>query len=169
MSMTMTRRMAARVAVAALMTAGLAAQAPKYADLDIYTLGDVPYREPSAADVKANRAKPAQFPAWLLALNGRAVTMRGYMLPYEANAATVSEFMLIANQQTCCFAPPTSVTEWVEVTVKGNGRVYASQGEIVVRGTFSVGEQFDKAGYVSSIFRIAADVVDSAPTVSRGH
>jgi hypothetical protein len=159
------RRLAAVILlVAALVTAPGAAQQARYTELDMSSLASVRYLQPNPLEVKAKRNKPAELPAWLKALNGKPVTMRGYMLPYESGPSTVTEFMLVANAMGCCFGAPTSVTEWVSITMKGNGRAYMSQDAIDVRGTLFVGEEFDQAGYIMSLFRIVADSVDGEPS-----
>ena len=148
---------AALGAVASLMTGVHAAPQAKYTALDLTALANIRYTEPLPADVKARRIRPLQLPAWLTALNGKPVTIAGYMLPFDINAGSVSEFMLTTHSTSCCFAPPTGVTEWVMVTMRGSREASATQDLITVNGTLSVGEQFDPAGYVSSVFRIVAD------------
>lgn len=149
-----------RVGAGLLLSATLVAQQPaKYTALDLYNLAEIRYVEPNPLDVKAKRAKAFEFPAWLKALDGKPVVIHGYMLPYDLSQVTVNEFMLMANGNTCCFTPPQSIKEYVYVTIKG-WRAYPTTDEITVRGTFSVGEQFDEAGYVTSIFRINAEHID---------
>ena len=158
------RPMALILTVPLLLTAMLVGQA-KYTQLDLFSLASVSYVEPSAADVKAKKARPAQFPGWLAALNGKPVSIRGYMMPYDSSATTVSEFMLVSTSPAngCCFAPPTGLTGWVLVKMKPKAVAYTSTDEIGIYGTLSVSEEFDEAGFVSSVFRIVADRVDSEP------
>jgi hypothetical protein len=151
------------LSLAGFMMVGLGAQQRQYGSLDLFSLSGVRYNEPSPVDVKAKKAKPAALPPWLTALNGRPVEIEGFILPYETNASVVTEFMLVSNSASCCFAPPAAVTEWVAVTIKGNGYVHASTDKVIVRGTFSVGEQFDEAGWIESLYRILADGVITTP------
>ena len=159
------RRLAAvLIAVAAAATTPSAAPQANYAAVELSALATIHYIQPNAADVKAKRNRPADLPAWIKALDGKRVNIRGYMLPYDVGTSTVYEFMLVANNMSCCFAAPTNATDWVSVTMKGSAGAYMSQDEIGVRGTLSVGEEFDQAGYITSLFRIVADAVDGEPS-----
>ena len=52
---------------------------------------------------KASAATRAKIPATVLALGRRLVAIRGFLLPLKMNNGLAFEFLLMRNQNMCCF------------------------------------------------------------------
>jgi hypothetical protein len=145
------------LAVALLVTGAVAAQQREYEPLNMFSLANFNYREPSVADVKAKKPFTSNIPAAITALNGKKVSAEGFMIPFEQSANQVTEFMLVADFDACQFGEmPARLNDWIHVTMRAGKVAYYSNSPIVVNGILSVGEEFDRMGYVNSIFRIDA-------------
>jgi hypothetical protein len=72
----------------------------------------------------------------------------------------VSEFMLVASYDACGFGDlPTGLTDWVYVAMAEGKFAHYTTNPIVATGQFEVGEEFDKEGFVTSVYRLNADGV----------
>jgi hypothetical protein len=138
--------------------AGVAAQQGE-TWVNLFDLGGYNYMEPPRASSPASR--PNAIPANIRALHGKRVAMEGFMIPYDQAATRVSAFMLVASYDACGFGDlPTRMNDWVDVTMRSGQGAYYTADPIVVRGTISVGEEYDKGGYLMSIYRLSADRVN---------
>jgi hypothetical protein len=95
----------------------------------------------------------AALPDSIKALDGKTVTMRGFLLPlYEFD--DIHEFVLVANHMSCCFGVPSGINGQVYVKLAGAGRGLPNTNEpIEVKGTFHARERVME-GYVLSIYEI---------------
>jgi hypothetical protein len=95
----------------------------------------------------------ANLPDAIKALDGKTVTMRGFLLPlYEFD--DIHEFVLVANHMSCCFGIPSGMNGQVYVKLAGAGRGLPNTNEpIEVRGTFHARER-EVEGYVLSIYEV---------------
>lgn len=142
-----------------LVSAALAAQTG-YTNVDLYTLSSYGYLSPRPADIKAGKPFKSTIPPQIKALSGQRVRMDGFMIPYDQAAMRTSEFMLVASYDSCGFGDmPSGMTDWVHVSLpKGRATTYTVD-PIVVTGVLDVGEDFDKEGFVTSVYRLEADSV----------
>jgi len=87
------------------------------------------------------------------ALDGKRVTMRGFLLPlYEFD--DIHEFVLVANHMSCCFGMPSGISGQVQVKTSPDAKGLPNTSEpLRVEGTFRVIETKEQ-GYILSIFRI---------------
>lgn len=92
-------------------------------------------------------------PDSIKALDGKTVTMRGFLLPlYEFD--DIHEFVLVANHMSCCFGIPSGINGQIYVKLKGPGRGLPNTNEpIEVKGTFHAKERVEQ-GYVLSIYEV---------------
>src|SRR5437870_5946611 len=94
----------------------------------------------------------ANLPDSLKALDGKTVTMRGFLLPlFEFD--DIKEFILVANHMSCCFGIPAGMNGQVYVKVAGDRGLTNTNEPIEVRGTFHARERTEQ-GYILSIFEI---------------
>lgn len=66
-------------------------------------------------NAKPGRVRPL-LPKSLLNLDGKRVSLLGFMLPLKVHNRMVTQFMLMRNQNTCCFGIPPELNEVVEVS-----------------------------------------------------
>lgn len=87
------------------------------------------------------------------ALEGKRVTMRGFLLPlYEFD--DIHEFVLVANHMSCCFGMPAGISGQVQVKMPADAKGLPNTSEpLRVEGTFHVVETKEQ-GYILSIFRM---------------
>jgi hypothetical protein len=101
-------------------------------------------------------------PPEVKALDGKKVTLRGYLLPL-LEWDDIHEFMLVGNHMSCCFGMPAGISGQVQVVLGKKERGLFNTNEMLeVKGTFRVVETKDQ-GILVSIYRLdeaAARVVD---------
>ncbi len=92
-------------------------------------------------------------PDGVKALDGKRVTMRGFLLPlYEFD--DIHEFVLVANHMSCCFGMPAGISGQVQVKMPAEAKGLPNTSEpLRVEGVFRVVETKEQ-GYILSIFRI---------------
>ncbi|MHC5012291.1 MAG: DUF3299 domain-containing protein [Planctomycetota bacterium] len=95
----------------------------------------------------------AGMPEALLALEGKRVTMAGFLLTlYEFD--DIKEFSLVASHWSCCFGVPPGLNGWIHVRLaEGQVGLPNTAEPIKVAGTFRLRED-KEAGYVVSIFAL---------------
>ena len=103
-----------------------------------------------AAATAATRAK---IPKSVQALDNRFVAIRGFLLPLRMNNGLAIEFLLMRNQNMCCFGSVPKVNEWICVQPAGEGVKPAMDQPITVLGKLRVGE-IRENGYLVGIYRI---------------
>ncbi|MCZ7646698.1 MAG: DUF3299 domain-containing protein [Planctomycetota bacterium] len=105
--------------------------------------------------------KTAQIPATILELNGKRVVVQGFMYPIKVEKGAVVAFWLLRNQTLCCFGQFPRLNELVFVTLpEGKSTQWLNDQVVTVWGRLEVGEQKNKDGYVTSIYRMAAEKVE---------
>jgi hypothetical protein len=137
------------------------AQQQGYLNVDLFGLSSFGYSSPRPADIKAGKPFKSTIPEKIKSLNGKRVRIDGFMIPYDQAAMRVTEFMLVASYDSCGFGDmPTGMTDCVHVSLpKGRTATYTAN-PIVASGVFEVGEEFDKEGFVTSVYRLEADGVN---------
>ena len=98
-----------------------------------------------------------EFPDEIQALDGKEITISGYMIPGRIRANRVRDFMLVRDLAGCCFGGAPNPDEWVDVVmVEGADAEYLRYLPITVRGTLTlIGEQ-DQEGYAVGVYRMKA-------------
>ena len=97
--------------------------------------------------------KLEHLPDSIKALEGKTVTMRGFLLPlYEFD--DIHEFVLVGNHMSCCFGIPSGINGQVYVKLKAGDHGLPNTNEpLEIRGTFHARER-EEQGYVLSIYEI---------------
>ena len=123
----------------------------------------------TALGAYAYREGLASLPEDLRALDGRRVTVAGFLLPlYEFDA--IREFNLVASHWSCCFGVPPGLSGWVHVKLApGHDGLRNTTEPLKVTGTLHVAEHME-AGYVVSIYALRdarATVIGWEPHATR--
>ncbi len=95
------------------------------------------------------------------ALDGRRVSLRGFVLALRTRQGRVTEFLLLKDQGTCCFGAQAQINHFIRVTFPG-GRTFESGLPYRVKGRLKVGETYVQ-GYLTGIYQLQAEAVDEAP------
>jgi hypothetical protein len=132
----------------------------EYQDVPFNVLSGFDYDLPDPLDPTA-KLNPNQVPAKVKALNGRKVSVRGFMLPFDVQPDGVTQFMLNASLDMCYFGAPVRMNEWIMVAMKPGKKAAFSHMAYQVNGVLEVGEQL-KDGRVQSLYRITADSAEIA-------
>ena len=142
-------RAAGRSPAAAPAKAGPPAVAPAPAPAPAGTSAALDWASLTAYDYQQGMGN---LPEALKTLDGKTVTMRGFLLPlYEFD--DIHEFILVANHMSCCFGIPAGINGQVYVKTKGDRGLPNTNEPIEVVGTFHARERTEQ-GYVLSIYEI---------------
>jgi hypothetical protein len=105
-----------------------------------------------AAASSATRKKiPAAVEAW----DNRLVAIRGFLLPLKMNNGLAIEFLLLRNQNMCCFGSVPKINEWICVEPGGEGVKPIMDQPVTVMGKLRVGE-IRENGYLVGIYKMQA-------------
>jgi hypothetical protein len=110
----------------------------------------------------ASAATRAKIPAAVQALDNQSVAMRGFLLPLKTNNGLTFEFLLMRNQNMCCFGSLPKVNEWISIQVRGEGVKPVMDQPITVLGKLHVGD-IRENGYLVGIYQIEAERVEMPP------
>jgi hypothetical protein len=76
------------------------------------------------------------WPEEIRALADREVRLTGYLLPLKTQGGRTTEFMLMRNQNTCCFGTAAVPTEYVVASAPPPGLPAIMDVPTTLRGTF---------------------------------
>lgn len=128
----------------------------KYLNLTFAKLGNYKYVFP---EIGAAAKATNQIPESVVALSGKDVEIKGFMIPIRAKDEDVLEFVLVVNQLACCYGVVPKMNEWLHVTMADDKKApYAVDLPITVRGKLDVGELWEN-GIVMSLYRIECEEV----------
>jgi hypothetical protein len=98
-------------------------------------------------------------PEDIRALDGRRVSVRGYMLPVDLRGDRVSTFLLTSSMDSCHFGMVGQANEWIMVTMSGNHTVpFPRAVPITVFGRLSVQPEL-RGGALASLYSLTGDAV----------
>lgn len=98
----------------------------------------------------------AQIPDAIKALNDKEVSVRGYMLPTVFDDGLATDFLILRNQNMCCYGMIPNITEWVNVRMVGKGVKAIMDQPVTVSGRFHVGDVRENGSLVG-IYSLEAD------------
>jgi hypothetical protein len=110
----------------------------------------------------ASAATLEKIPSDVRALNNHLVAVRGFLLPLRTNSGLTSEFLLMRNQNMCCFRTVPKINEWISVRLKGEGVKPVMDQPITVLGKLHVGD-IRENGFLVGIYQLQAESVDISP------
>ena len=83
---------------------------------------------------------PSAFPQRVRELDGAAAAIRGWMIPGRMEKRDVRDFMLVRDNQACCFGAMPTFDEWIHVEMESDAHAeYLRYVEVEVTGTLQVG------------------------------
>lgn len=97
------------------------------------------------------------FPDRIRALDGKKVSLTGYMIAMRWNKDKLQHFMLVRDLKACCFGGQPEADEWVDVPMNTEGTSYIQFVPVVTRGTFRLTGSSDDAGYAVGAYKIEGD------------
>jgi len=94
------------------------------------------------------------FPPHVLALEGRVVSIRGFMLP-DVDFENIRKFHMVRSLWGCCFGSPPRMNEIVLVRVPGEAGLDYTYNTLEVTGPLSVVWEIED-GLVNDLYRLEA-------------
>lgn len=114
------------------------------------------------------KGKSLSLPQAVSALQGQPLRLMGYMMPMEVDQDKVYSFVLVRDQQLCCFGRMPAMNEWVMVRLpKGQSVAMNMDQPLVVEGLFELGEDVQE-GVVISLYRMVGERVTLAEGKPKG-
>jgi hypothetical protein len=101
----------------------------------------------------ASAATRAKIPETVQDLDNHLVAIHGFLLPLKMNNGLAIEFLLLRNQNMCCFGSVPKINEWICVQPEGEGVKPIMDQPITVMGRLRVGE-IRESGYLVGIYRM---------------
>ena len=99
-----------------------------------------------------------QTPPAILAYNGRKVRISGYMVPVSMEGDAVREFMIMANQMSCCYGTPPRFCEFIVARMKNEATPIDMDSPRSFEGILKVGDVFAN-GYWTQFYTLDCDTV----------
>lgn len=134
---------------------GCARPAPPARPVSWQQLGGFPF-EPSVHPKRKSPRKVSKLPQRVLELQHQRLELAGYMVPVEVDGEQVRSFVLVKDQQSCCYSRVPALNEFVWVNVGGLNQTLQMDTPLQVVGQFEVGEEIQE-GVVVSLYRMAAE------------
>jgi hypothetical protein len=101
--------------------------------------------------------KDERIPEKVKELNGKTVSVTGFMLPIDFDSGVVKSFMLLNNQMGCCFGVMPRVNEFVYIEMpEGKSTKYMTDIPLRVTGRLELVKQ----NLVGGIYSMTADKVE---------
>jgi hypothetical protein len=98
-------------------------------------------------------------PERVTALNGRRVSLFGYVIPGVMDGLNVTEFLLVDKLPDCQFCAPPQINEFVVVKMPANRPLaYEQNKPVLVTGRLTVGPEIED-GLVSCLYQMKAESV----------
>jgi hypothetical protein len=108
---------------------------------------------PDTNQVAGSDIANQQIPADIKALNGKRVSVIGYLMPLREEAGKSTEFLLMRTQATCCFGIAPTITDLITVKAAGKGVPTIMDDLLEIHGTLKVGTVRED-GYIVGVYRM---------------
>ncbi len=100
-----------------------------------------------------------QIPQPIKDLNGKKISIQGYMVPIDLKNGKTTKFLLVKDQSLCCFGRMPRMNELVSIFMKPGKSARVIQDQpVTVIGDIEVGEKVEN-GEVICIYRVNSDDV----------
>ncbi len=131
-----------------------------YTEISFEEISNYDYYTPiGGGETDQERLAQNKIPDEIRAMNGKKVSLSGFMLPIDADdRGQVTLFNLNGSYDMCYFGAPVNMNQWIAVKMKEGRKVPWTHKLITIYGTLEVGEE-TKDGVVMSIYRMVPDVV----------
>jgi hypothetical protein len=94
------------------------------------------YRHSSTSKEKPNETK---VPENVMGLNGKKISVQGFMVPLEVPDSKVKTFLLVRDKASCCFGGPSKLTHRIYVTMEGDKSAdFFPDNVVTVKGTLNI-------------------------------
>ena len=128
-----------------------------YQYLDINDLAAFDYQTPAPGAKIVESELNRQIPEKILRLDGRKVSITGFMMPVRVDSrGDVEEFALNGNYDMCFYGAPSRLNQWVHVKMQPGAKAKFSHNPTTVSGTLEVGE-YVIDGEIVSLYRLTGD------------
>jgi len=97
----------------------------------------------------------ALIPEDIRALDRAKVAIRGFILPLKMDEGLAVEFLLVRDQNLCCYGVVPKINEWINVTFPRGIKPVLDQ-PVTVCGELQVGD-WRENGYLVSLYRLQAE------------
>jgi hypothetical protein len=97
--------------------------------------------------------KEGEIPDQIRSLQGKKVSISGFMKPLKQDGGGATEFLLMRYFSTCCEGKAPLINEWIHVRTTAKAVPLANDRMLAVRGVLQVGEKLG-TGNVVSIYRL---------------
>lgn len=125
--------------------------------IDFTKLSFVPAKDP--VDAKTGQPRYAdQLPENIKGYDGRKVRIRGFLLPVKMEGNDVREFLIVANQMSCCFGTTPRFWEFVAGKATGDAVPNLMDRPLTFEGTLRVGDVYDN-GYWTQLYTLECTAV----------
>jgi hypothetical protein len=119
--------------------------------------------EPVINDNPTRKPKPPKLkdkiPDDIMALDGKKVVLKGFMVPIDEDATGVRKFALMRNPMGCCFAGSVNINEYATVEMApGKKARFMPYVPVTVEGVLFVGVMIEE-GFVAGLYRMQGDSV----------
>jgi hypothetical protein len=114
-----------------------------------FLVPDLPDTNQVAGSDIANK----QIPADIKALNGKRISVIGYLMPLREKEGKSTEFLLMRTQATCCFGIAPTITDLITVKAAGKGVPTIMDDLIEIQGTLRVGTVRED-GYIVGVYQM---------------
>lgn len=104
---------------------------------------------------------PDQIPGKIRELDGRKVSVTGFMLPVRMEDGLVKEFLLVKDPMMCCYGIMPRINEWVVVRMTGKGVAPLMDVPVSFLGTLRIGEMYEN-GYLTGIYLLEGERMGEA-------
>ena len=94
-----------------------------------------------------------QIPEAIHALNQKAISLKGFMLPLKVEQGLVTEMLIMRDQSMCCYGTVPKINEWVSVRMTEEGVKPVMDEPVTIHGTLKVGEVLEN-GYLVGIYEM---------------
>ena len=120
---------------------------------------EYPYEEPKGKPWELKEQFDKRVPEHIRKLNGSNILLKGFMLPVETKKDRVTTFLLMPDQQACCFGRVPEPNEWVVVDMlpKDGGPILMDQ-LVEIDGQLEVQEKWED-GFFVGIYHVEANAV----------
>lgn len=135
-----TRRLLLAAALALGAVAPAAVEAPAPRRLTFAELAACPLVAPGADEPKARWAQSLSAP--VRAADGQRVVLTGYMLPLAVERGRTRQFLLMRNQNTCCFGQTPSANEYLVADCAAPGVPVQMDLPVAIEGRLHVAPLF---------------------------
>lgn len=125
--------------------------------IDFTKLSFVPDRDP--VDAKTGQPRYAdQLPENIKGYDGKKVRIRGFLVPVKMEGNEVREFLIVANQMSCCFGATPRFWEFVAAKATGDAVPNLMDRPLTFEGTLRVGDVYDN-GYWTQLYTLECTAV----------